>query len=221
MAALVVASDGSAAPKLVTVTLTATGPSPGTVRMQPLVGQLEWVNNDPLAHTVDFANERCSLTVPPGGPPHVDHGCGNSFLEFVGNHSYTEDGSFPGKVDVVGFARSVSLTARTHSLRRGSQLTLHGQLTEAKAGGGPYCGAHQSAVWILRRHDPGNPFQRILQQAAVSKSTQVRQGSDGCTYAWQLRVRPGERITYIAELKSDARVWKDATSRPFTVLIRH
>jgi plastocyanin len=216
------ASDGSAAAKAVTVVLTATGPSPSVVRMQVLSaafgGGLEFVNNDAVSHTVLFAHGRCSISVPPGGPERFEHGCGHDFLQFRGSNSYAEDGSFPGKVNVVGFGRSVSLTARTHSIRLGGRVNLHGQLKFDLGPDGSLC-TEAFPLRILARQNPNQAFKRVAMFSVRPPKKNLKPTHNGCAYTWQLTVRPGERTTYVVEVNAIARLYEPATSRPFTVLV--
>jgi plastocyanin len=219
VAALVVVSDGAAAPKVVTVAIAATGPSPSTVRIGP-DGEVLFVNRDSLAHTVVLrqnlhARWTCSLG-PSGGPGsnQCTYGAG-----FVSSHTYTVDGQFPGKVLVVGLARSVSLTARTHTIALGSQLRLHGQITFDISDVMPNCDETFSLA-ILTRHDRSQPFKRIANFPVRPSNKDKLATNSRCTDVWQRKVRPGVATTYIARVTEVARLWRAATSRPFTVLIR-
>jgi hypothetical protein len=225
LAALVFPSDGSADGRDLHVALTASGPSPTTVRVYPISDVVDFFNQDSVAHTVVFAEGHCSLHIPPGGenPSYyhcADHGHGQ-WPFYVGSYPYSVDGKIPGTVDVVGFFRSVSLTAQTHTVRLGGRLNLHGQLTLTNPKGGPgLCavGNHSPVVRVLARHDRSHPFQRI---AMFALRLRGRSTSHGCNYAWQLKVRPGLPTIYIADSKLSANLWKPATSRPFTVRIQH
>jgi hypothetical protein len=225
LAALLFPSDGSANGRDIHVALTATGPSPATVTIYPISDIVWFFNQDSVARTVVFAEGHCSLSIPPGGeyPSYyhcADYGHGQ-WPFYVGSYPYSVDGKFPGTVDVVGFYRSVSLTAQTHTIRLGRRLRLHGQLTLTNPKGGPgLCGVgnHSPVVRVLARHDRRHPFQRI---AMFVLHVGGRSTSHGCNYAWQLKVRPGLRTIYIADSKLSADLWKPATSRPFRVTIQH
>jgi hypothetical protein len=219
LAALASASDGSASPTIVTVTLTASGPSPSTAVKSPL-DPLEFLNQDSVAHTVVFAAWHCgldngrSLVLSPGS----SGGCRNEGPTWTGSFAYTEDGKFPGRIHVVGLRRSVSLTARTHTVALGSQLTLHGQLTFDNAGA-PFC-AQVFHVFLLARHDSDHPFTRIAMFAVGPPRRNMKASEHGCTYAWGHKVRPGIATTYMAGAKWEAWWWRRAKSHPFTVRIR-
>jgi hypothetical protein len=73
-------------------------------------------------------------------------------------------------------------------------------------------------IRVLARHDRSHPFQRIAMFVVRLRRSS---SSFGCEYDWQLKVRPGLRTTYVADSKFNADLWKPATSRPFTVRIRH
>ena len=93
-------------------------------------------NKDSLTHTVVFANGHCSLAITPGevvGPGNsvngsTDPDCNDNFPFYAGSYPYTVDGKVPGTVDTVPAGRTVTLTARTHKIRRGELLTLHSQV---------------------------------------------------------------------------------------------
>lgn len=185
------------------------------------VEELEFVNNDLVDHTVVFgngqANGPCSIDVPPGSNA-AEYGC---FPRWVGTHSYVVDGKFTGTVHIGGAARSVSLIARTHTVRLGSQLTLHGKLTLSNLGA-PFCS--KGLYWprplnILARHDASHRFTRIA-MFHVGRGPGGRAINDRCTFFWSHEVRPGVTTTYIAEAKLGGNYWRRARSNPFTVRIR-
>lgn len=223
VAALMVVSDGSAAAKVVTVTITATGPSPSAVTINPN-GEVLFLNRDSLAHTVvvrqnKHAQWTCSLS--PAGQPSGSDQCAYRG-GFVSRHAYIVDGQFPGKVMVVGLPRSVSLTARTHTIALGNQLTLHGQITFEswpENQGEPNC-TFTFSLAILTRHDHSQQFTRIAYFPVGLTKGNPPATKNRCTYVWQRNVRPGIATTYIARVRGLARIWRLATSRPFTVLIR-
>ncbi len=76
VAALVVASDGSAGVKNVTVALISGGPSPRTVTISAgPTAQLLFVNTDSVTHSVVFAGGHCSFEIPPGEPTVGENPC--------------------------------------------------------------------------------------------------------------------------------------------------
>jgi len=197
------------------------------VRLYPISDVLIFVNLDSVAHTVVFADGRCSITVQPNDQSTHDGECHDSagrgwWPVSVGRYAYTVDGKFPGTVDVVPFYRSVSLTARTHTIRLGSELTLHGRLTFKDPSGGPMLcsNGQRHPVRVLARHDRSQTFKRIAMIPVPGPKVNLF-GHCANGYAWQLKVRPGERTTYIAHVTGDLQYWEQAESRPFTVLIRH
>lgn len=219
-AALMGVSDGSAAPKVVTVMLTAAGPSPSTARISPYEEVL-FVNGDSVAHNVvvrqnKHARWTCSLS-PAGEPPSGSDQCAYR-AGFVSSHPYTVDGQRAGTVVVVGLARSVTLTARTHTIALGRQLTLHGQETRDNQGD-PVCyHAPGGTVFLFARHERSQPFKRIA--IFSSKPPKNRLATNNrCTYDWQRKVRPGTATTYIVRMTETHRIWRVATSRPFAVRI--
>jgi hypothetical protein len=222
VAALVVVSDGSAAPKVVTIAITATGPSPSTVRIRPSE-EFGFVNHDSVAHTLWFARRSkpsgyCNLN-PVDQPPPTIAPCGVGIAERVGRIDYSVDNQFPGNIVVVALTRSVTLTARTHSVRLGSQLTLHGQETYHDRTVTAVCTeSFGTLLRVFARQAANKPFKRIA-MFSLRTPTHKRPGRRGCSYRWQLKVRPGITTTYIAQTERGA--WfKRATSKPFTVMVR-
>jgi hypothetical protein len=217
LAGLAFPSDGSGYVNSFSVSLTATGPSPGTLEMEAGAYML-FSNKDSVPHTVVFANGLCSLTITPGeavgpgnslnGSAHPD--CNDNFPFWVGSYAYTVDGKVSGTVDTVPAGRSVTLTARTHKIRRGQQLKLHGQVLWNNQ----CCDLTSRVpfpVIVLARHNPNRPYKQI---AVLT----VRRSAHG--YVWQLQVRPGVPTTYIAVANgqlAEGAIWKPARSRPFSV----
>lgn len=211
LAALALPTDGSALLIQTTVTLTATGPVPSNVKMSAGQSVLVFVNDDSVSHRVVFTDGRCSLDVAPGSAPETIQTGVNAcpFPMYVGSYAYTEDGKFPGSVRLLAAPRSVTLTAPTHKIRRGAPLMLHGALTFAQAG--EPVPKPPFPVIVLARHGRQHAFHRIRMLAASLQGGQ---------FVWQLRVHPRTRTTYIARVKGEPRIWKQARSRPFTIRIR-
>lgn len=189
------------------VALTATGPSEAVLTIP--AGQYPvWQNEDAVAHTIDFANGLCSLQIAPGGIGQ----CANGFSGYVGKYAYTVDGTIQASVDVIAAARSVTLTARTHTIARHSRLRLHGTLADYDLSP-PAVGSRQPVI-VLARHDRHHPFHRI-----ASVMARVH----GMHLTWQLHVRPRARAIYIVEANfqpKGGQVWQRAWSRPFRVRLR-
>lgn len=223
-AAFLAPSGGSTGVKVVEVALTSAGASPSTVRMYVGTELVNFVNEDSVSHTVVFADGHCSLDIPPGSPPTNWGDCRGRHGQwpfYAGSYAYTVDGTSPGEIDVMGFPRSVSLTAHTHAVRLGGKLTLHGHLTIR----GPHgidapcaVGPRSPVIRVLARHDRRHPFERIAMFVRPYGSVKVVKHS--CTYRWQLEVRPGLRTIYIADSTFARRWWAPATSRPFAVRVR-
>jgi hypothetical protein len=206
LAALAFPSAGSGyiSPKL--VSLTAAGPSPSTLKMGA-GNSLSFDNADSVTHAVVFANGLCSLTIAPGEQSDT---C--AYLAFfVGSYAYSVDGKTPGMVDTTPAFRSVTLSARTHRIRRGERLTLHGRATWDNT----CCEFATKApfpVTVLARYAGSQPFKEI---ATVSM-----EGSPDATDVWHLKVRPGVATTYVAEVSGQppgGQIWKQARSRPLTL----
>jgi plastocyanin len=199
------------------VSLTAAGPSPSTVTMHA-GDNLNFANNDSVAHTVVFTNGLCSLTVTPGeqegGAPWVH--CKDNFTLYVGSYAYTVDGNFPGTAVTTPLRRVVTLTARTHSIRRGTRLTLHGQVSvHCRQPCFAPSERHYVSVIVLARNNSKHPFQPV---ATVNPRFLAKVPG-----RWTLTVQPGETTTYITKVTGQlpqGRIWTSARSRPFTVRIR-
>jgi hypothetical protein len=208
------------------VDLTAAGPLPSTLTMH--AGQVvDFFNQDSVTHTVVFANGLCSLSLAPGAGGGLYGGggfCDNAFTFYAGRYPYTVDGKFPGTVVTVPVRRSVTLTARTHTIRGGTRLTLHGRVIPP---GGRYHVSNPPgwrtnvSVIVLARHNSKHPYRRI---ATVNPGLMAKVPGDW-TQNWTLTVQPGQTTTYIAkvtaQLPQGQIFWTNAKSRPFTVRIRH
>jgi hypothetical protein len=216
LAALVFASDGSGAP-LRTVAITSTGPSPSVIR-KGYSATLDFVNTDSVSHTVFFVGGHCTLVVPPGPPEIVGrYECLSQARP--GTYHYLVDDRFRGTVEVAGLFRSVTVTARVHTIKLGSRVKLQGQLTLANQGA-PLCSAYQLVVLVLARHTRSQPFKRIAMFPVGVPSQTKPAVNDRCTYAWQREVRPGLSTTYVARTFGGLYWWRPARSRPFTVQVR-
>ncbi|MFL5941786.1 MAG: hypothetical protein ACJ75L_00805 [Gaiellaceae bacterium] len=205
LAVLAFPADGSAL-RAVYIALTPNGPSPSVLTL-PAGLYPVWLNQDTVAHTVVFADGRCSFQVAPGGYGQ----CTGGFSQFAGQFAYTVDGSTQARIDVVPEGRAVTLTARTHRIAPGATLRLHGEL-DVPILSPPGPPAPQPVV-VLARHDRHHPFHRIRV---------VRATTHGWHLNWQLGVRPRARTIYIVEANSQpaggGQYWQRAWSRPFTVV---
>jgi len=221
LAALAFPSDGSGYTGAQPVSLTASGPSPSTLKMT--AGQYMVFNDkDSVTHTVVFANGLCSLTVTPGewvGPAYSVNGsqhpdCNDNVPFYVGSYPYTVDGKVPGMVETSPAYRSVTLTARTHRVRRGQRLTLHGT-ARWDNNATPLSNRAPFPVIVLARYAGAHAFKAI--------ATVTMPGGGDVQDPWRLKVRPGVATTYIAEVTGQppgGQIWRQATSRPFTVRMR-
>ena len=208
-------SAGSALPGFYVITLTPNGPSPlvATLTAGADNGVPSWINSDSVPHTVVFANGLCSLQLAPGQAGN----CTNAFFwEYVGNYPYTVDGTTPASVVVTPLFRTVTLTARSHTIRQGAHLLLHGTLAYGTGGYTPPGLYSDMPVIVLARHDRHHAFQRIAMAAEPGE----RQSSG---YPWQLYVHPTTTTIYIAEATEQPpadQFWTNATSKPFRVVVR-
>jgi hypothetical protein len=217
-------ASGACSKPLCVVSLTPTGPSPSTLTA-PAASDLEFDNTDSVAHTVAFANGICSFTLNPGeeggpgvwittnGASHPACPENENFTFFVGSYPYTVDGKFTGTVVTTPLHRSVSLTARTHTIRHGIRLTLHGVVKWFNYN--PMLPREQFRVIVLARRGGSHAFEPIT--TGRLWSSQPFQTGSLIEYGWKLKVRPGVKTTYIAEVKAQPWIWGLAKSRPFTV----
>jgi hypothetical protein len=212
-------------PLACSVSLTAAGPSPSRLTA-PAASYLSFDNTDSVTHTVVFANGLCTLALNPGeqgGPGSVANGvqhpaCMDNFTFFVGDYPYTVDGKFAGTVVTKPLRRVVTLTARTHTIRRGTSLTLHGRVSWLNYN--PLLPREQFRVIVLSRHDGKQAFEPMFRGRVWS--SQPFEAGLSIQYGWKRTVHPGVTTTYIAEVTAQpyGQVWSNAKSRPFTVRIR-
>lgn len=197
------------------VSLTAAGPSPVDMKI-PAGYNPEWSNTDTVTHSVVFANGLCSLQVAPGGTER----CTSGFTAYAGDYPYTVDGTSQAQLAVEAIERSVSLSARSHVVRHGSQLTLHGRLRDIQYGSPPNAGSEQPIV-VLARPDRYHAFHRV---AVVGAKLHLPKGEPPFygKLLWRLRVHPRAKTIYIAEANyqpQGGQVWQRAWSKPFRVRV--
>jgi len=213
LAVLVFPSSGSALSALF-ISLTPTGPSPATLTISGRDYPL-WINQDTVTHTVTFANGKCSVQVAPG-----DIGqCSNGFSSGVGNYPYTVDGTAQASIVVVPEWRTVTLGAKSHTIDRGSILTLRGRLAVG-TGSPPVFQGPRQPVTVLARPDRYHPFHRIA--VAMAKPGRRVHNPANAHSVWQLRVQPRAHMIYIAEANSQpgaGQYWQQAWSKPFRVRV--
>ncbi len=217
LAALVFPADGSSL-DAVFIALTPTGPSPAVMTI-PAGMYPVWSNNDTVTHTVVFANGSCSIQVAPGAIGQCINGYGGGY---VGDYAYTVDNTFQASIITVAADRSVSLSARHHTIRRGATIRLYGRLQDYDLSP-PGPGTEQPII-VLARHNRADPFRRIAVRTAKLHPTPKSHVHPWGELIWQLRVRPRARTTYIAEANSQpqgGQVWQQAQSKPFEVRVRH
>jgi hypothetical protein len=193
------------------ISLTPSGPSPSVLNVSGS-GYLFWVNQDQVTHTVTFANGLCSFQLAPGERGECSSSSG--FFASPGQYPYTMDGTFQGAVIVSPLppqTRTVTLTARSHTIKQGGRLLLHGILDYPI--GSPPDFYSRVPVTLLARHDRHHPFRRV----AVTAKLKRRQSAG---FPWKLSVHPRRTTIYLAEAVSDPTHWQPARSRPFKVVVR-
>jgi hypothetical protein len=188
------------------ISLTASGPSPTVLNTTAGGRSPVWINQDQVTHTVVFANGLCSFQVSPGG----QSDCSNDFFGLVGQYPYTVDGTAQASVVVSLNPRTVTLTARRHTIEQGRRLLLHGKLDYAL--GSPPSFATRMPVILLARPDRHHRFKRVAVSAKLKK-----RGPSG--FPWKLYVHPKATTIYIAEATSGSDYWQPAVSRPFKVIV--
>lgn len=201
-------SAGSALRPTWEISLTPSGPSPSVLNLPVGGGYLYWINEDEVTHTVTFANGLCSFQLAPGA-----RGVCSTGWPFpsAGQYPYTVDGTFQGSVIVSLNPRTVTLTAKRHTIKEGGRLLLHGMLDFPVDS--PPIVESKMPVTLLARHNSHHPFKRVAMTAKWRK----RQASG---FPWKIYVRPRRTTIYIAEATSGADYWQPAMSRPFKVVVR-
>lgn len=214
LAVLAFPGAGSALRPQFVISLTAAGPAPAVLKTTAGLGTIWFSNTDTATHTVSFANGPCSLQLAPG----TRGDCG--LLQYAGDYAYTVDGTTRAHVVLEAVGRSVSLTAGSHSVDRGSQVRLQGILEEADANWSPPHGGSPQPITVLARPDRYHAFHRI---AVVRAKIHFRTKHDPFgTLLWQLQVQPRAKSIYIAEANYQPRggqVWQQAWSKPFRVRV--
>lgn len=198
------------------ISLTSAGPAPALLSVPATLGQVWFSNTDTVMHTVDFANGSCSLQIAPGGREQ----CANGFMGYVGDYPYTVDGTSQAELVVAAVGRRVSLGARSHTIRRGNQLRLHGRLQEQNSNWSPPSAGIPQPITVLARHNGHQPFRRVA--VVTAKVHLPTKGAPFGELLWQVRVRPQRHMIYIAEANSQPKggqVWQRATSKPFRVRV--
>jgi hypothetical protein len=205
-------SAGSALEGQFPIALTSNGPSPNVANLTAGARSPQWTNQDQVTHTIVFENGFCSLQLAPG----EQGSCTNDFFASVGQYPYTVDGTTEASVVVAPNLRTVTLTARSHTIKRGKHLLLHGTLAYGGTGGGPPSRYSSIPVIVLARHDRHQPFQRI---AMASEPGSSQSGG----FKWQLSIHPKRTTIYIAKATyqpDSGQFWQNATSKPFKVVVR-
>jgi hypothetical protein len=211
LAVLALPSSGAAFAG-VPIFLTANGPSPAVQTLTAGAYPI-WFNQDTVTHTVTFTNGGCSIQVPPGSG---FVGCPAGF--YAGDYPYTVDGTIQASLVVAADWRTVTLGARSHTIDRGSVLTLHGKLAIG-TGSPPAFQGPRMPVTVLARPDRYHPFHRI---AVVTAKPHTSKSPGKAHSVWQLRVRPHARTIYIVEANSQpagGQYWQQAWSRPFRIRV--
>jgi len=197
----------------VQISLTPNGPSPSVLNL-PVGGvYLYWFNQAQVTHTVTFADGQCSFQVAPGERGSCSSNGGFPFIS-AGQYAYTVDGTSQGSVIISLNPRTVTLTARRHTIQQGGHLLLHGIL-DFPIDNSPVFYT-KMPVTLLARHDSRHPFKSVAVTAKLKK--RLGQGSGG--FPWKLYVHPRAPTTYIAEATSYTDYWEPAMSGPFTVVVR-
>jgi hypothetical protein len=186
-------------------TITSSGSlEPRVLEFEVLTRAPSWLNLDGAAHTITFANGRCTFTLEPG----ARDGCTAPFWEHAGTWRYRVGGisSPEGMLRVDPAGRRVSIAAR----RRGRKVVLFGHVRADAVGDfGSYLPAVARAVSIFARTN-GRPFTRVGRAKTTAKG------------AWRFTVRPKRTTAYQARAWGEPRggtVWRRASSRVIVVRV--
>jgi hypothetical protein len=135
----------------------------------------------------------------------------------VGEYAYTVDGTMQASITFVPQGRSVTLTARSHELKLGAHLRLHGLLDYGTGGRRPCCFTDMP-VLVLARHDRHHSFKQVANAATGEFGAG---GTNG--WPWWLDLHPKTTTIYIAEViyqPDTGQAWQNATSKPFKIVVR-
>lgn len=119
------------------------------------------------------------------------------------------DGKFPGTVVTTAIRQAVTLTARTHRVRHGTPLTLHGRISWFD--NNPDLPQEPFRVLVLARRGGRGHFVHVAGGRVCSSQGRATDPLGQVRCGWKLKVNPRVETTYIA---------KDAEISPFTVRIR-
>ena len=103
----------------------------------------------------------------------------------MGQYAYTVDGTSPASITMVPDRRTVTLTASSHTIKRGARLHLDGLLSYGIGSPPPTVWSFTDMpVMVLARHDRHHPFRQI-----ATGSLAIRLGdTDG--WPWWLDLHP-------------------------------
>ena|SRR5947209_471151 len=123
-------------------------------------------------------------------------------------------------------SRSLTLTARTHTVTRGQRLLLHGTFRfELKVATCPASAPNCILPAPIRPPNPrlyarygnGRRFWPVKRIEHVSAATCAHQGP--CSVRWSIWVTPGQNVAYRAVAKDRAGIWQRAATKPFRVVV--
>ena len=122
--------------------------------------------------------------------------------------------------------------SRTHTIRAGARLSLHGQVARSDRGSGLNVTLPVLVV-VLARHSK-QPFEPVATVRARFQGSLTNASHYHAYYRWKLNVQPDVTTTYLAKVTSQrwcvrpaslcahpqGQLWTNPKSRPFTVRIR-
>jgi hypothetical protein len=188
-----------------TATITSSGSlEPRVLEFEVRTRAPSWLNLDATAHTITFADGRCTFTLEPG----ARDGCSVPFWAYAGTWRYRVGGlaSPDGVLRVDPADRRVSIAAA----RRERRVVLSGYVhADAVGDFGSYLPPVARAVSVHARTTGGF--------ARVGRATTTATG------AWRLTVNPRRTTAYQARAWGEPRggtVWRRATSRTVVVRVR-
>ncbi len=120
-------------------------------------------------------------------------------------------------------SRSVTITARTHTVSRGQGLVLHGFYKfERQVHSCPpnaiYCeqlpapSSPPNPV-LYARYGDGKRFWRVKRIEHITRGAILRQ------VRWWIRVFPTQNVAYRAVARDKSGIWRRAASKPFRVVV--
>ncbi len=209
-----IASAGSSGFGAATVRIGPNGLEPSSLRIAAYHDFTVWQNDDSVAHTLEFEDGRCSLTLAAGGRGSCER---VFFLLYAGTYRYRlgEGLDAYGEVVVKPNQRSVTMAASRATVRAGQSVTIGGTVSAGQIAPGHGMNMPQW-ITLLRRTDPSRGFVPIRRVHSCLPRYCIRDEN-----RWSVTIRPTATATYVARSVDppDRTVWAPATSSRLVVRV--